>query len=58
MFLVYSYSVTADLGQAHFIFGKLGTSNELMDAEVTAIHDALMPFHLYAWRITLCLVMF
>ena len=46
MFLVYSYSFTADLGQAHFVFGKLGTSNELMDAEVTAIHDALMPFHL------------
>ena len=38
--LGYRYTVTADIGQAHLVLGKLATSNELVEAEATAVRDA------------------
>ena len=38
--LEYRYTVTADVGQGHLVLGKLATSNELVEAETTAVRDA------------------
>ena len=40
MLLGYRYTVSNDIGQAHLVLGKVPTSNELVEAEATAICDA------------------
>ena len=40
MLFGYRYTITADVGQAHLVLGKVATSKELVEAETTAVRDA------------------
>ena len=40
MLLGSRYAITSDIGQGHLVLGKLVNSNELVEAEATAVCDA------------------